>query len=234
MMHPSQNHDKFADKVIAYNRTLQFRGELPKGFQVMNPFQENPEILPISETFYKKYYNDSENRKLILGINPGRLGAGATGIPFTDSKRLKAVCGIDLTSVQTHEPSSVFVYDLIEKYGGAQRFYQDFYISSVFPLGFLTQNTKGNWVNANYYDQKELFEAVKEYIIKHLKQQIELGIRQDAVYVLGKKNAQFLQKIQKENLLFEKIITVEHPRYIEQYKTKEREKYLEEFLVKLS
>lgn len=234
MIYPSQNHDKFADRVIAYNRTLQFRGELPKGFQVMNPFQENPEILPISETFYKKYYNDSENRKLILGINPGRLGAGATGIPFTDSKRLKAVCGIDLTSVQTHEPSSVFVYDLIEKYGGAQRFYQDFYISSVFPLGFLAQNTKGNWVNANYYDQKELFEAVKEYIIKHLKQQIELGIRQDAVYVLGKKNAQFLQKIQKENLLFEKIITVEHPRYIEQYKTKEREKYLEEFLIKLS
>jgi len=49
----------------------------------MNPFRENPEALIVSGKFYKKYYNDNNPRFLILGINPGRFGAGVTGIPFT-------------------------------------------------------------------------------------------------------------------------------------------------------
>ena len=86
------------------------------------------------------------------------MTAGATGIPFTDTKRLSEVCGIESSSFQTHEPSSVFVYDVIKEFGGSEKFYDKFYINSICPLGFIEQNQKGNWVNCNYYDYNELFQ----------------------------------------------------------------------------
>src|SRR6056297_952643 len=142
----------FAQKVIRFNKSLHFKGKLPGQIRIMNPFRENEGILPVMEEFYNKFYNDQHHRKFILGINPGRFGAGATGIPFTDTKRLSEVCGIHIESVRTHETSSVFIYEMIEKYGGANRFYSDYYINSICPLGFLRMNAKRNWVNCNYYD----------------------------------------------------------------------------------
>src|SRR5271170_1920364 len=126
----------FSSKVIQFNKQLSFTEELPNGIRVMNPFKDNKEIISITEIFYNKFYNDNRKRKLILGINPGRLGAGSTGIPFTDTKRLAGICNIKSASFNTHEPSSVFVYDVIEKYGGAENFYANFYIHSICPLGF--------------------------------------------------------------------------------------------------
>src|SRR5437870_2996448 len=101
----------FADKVIAFNKQVHFSGKLPPGIRIMNPFAEDESILEISSAFYKKFYDDSQPRHLILGINPGRFGAGVTGVPFTDSKRLRTECGIDYRGKETHEPSSVFIYE---------------------------------------------------------------------------------------------------------------------------
>ncbi len=166
----------FADRVIAFNRDLEFRGSLPKGVSVMNPFRESEQVLAISEAFYRKYYDDQRTRKLILGINPGRLGAGATGVPFTDTKRLEEVCGIHLASFKTHEPSSVFVYEVIKAYGGPKPFYRDYFINSMSPLGLLTQNRKGNWVNCNYYDDPALYKKMRPFIIENLKTLVGFGM----------------------------------------------------------
>ena len=223
----------FANRVIDFNKELKFIGQLKKGIKVMNPFRENDEILSISEKFYTKFYSDNKTRRIILGINPGRLGAGVTGIPFTDTKRLLEICEIDIGSIQTHEPSSVFVYDLIEKYGGSEKFYKEFYINSVCPLGFIEQNEKGNWVNCNYYDYKELFNLTKNFIISSLKKQIQIGVDTSICYVLGKKNAKFLKIINDQEHLFEKIIAFDHPRYIVQYKSKEKERCISEYLNEL-
>ena len=103
----------FAEKIIQFNKNLDLSVTLPENIRVMNPFKENKEALEISSTFYTKYYNDHEQRRLILGINPGRFGAGVTGIPFTDTKRLEEKCGIKFNGITTHETSSVFVYDMI-------------------------------------------------------------------------------------------------------------------------
>lgn len=86
----------FADKVIESNRHLQYTGKLPEGFQVLNPYLENPETIEVMKRFYYKYYNDSDKRKFIIGINPSRNGAGVTGVPFTDTKRLDSACGIKM------------------------------------------------------------------------------------------------------------------------------------------
>jgi hypothetical protein len=221
----------FADKVIDFNRSLNYPGKLPNGFQVLNPYLDNPETMEVMQQFYHKYYNDLNQRKLILGINPSRHGAGVTGVPFTDTKRLENVCGIKMHSATTHEVSSVFIYDMIAQYGGADVFYQQFYINSPFPLAIIRQTKEGKWLNANYYDDPVLFEMVKQFMIDSLKKHISLGIDTSEVYVLGKKNSVFIQKLNKEERLFNSLKTVEHPRYIQQYKSKEKQLYIDKYIL---
>ncbi len=220
----------FAERINTFNRNLLFTGLLPGGFRLMNPFRENAEILKITEGFYSKFYHDNHPRRLILGINPGRLGAGATGIPFTDTKRLSTHCGIQISSIHTHEPSSVFVYDVIGQYGGTERFYRDYYINSLCPLGFVRINNRNNEVNCNYYDDEALFEAVKPFITENLKQQIALGTDTRRVIILGKKNGRYFDKINREHRLFETREVLDHPRFIEQYKARERAAYIGRYL----
>jgi hypothetical protein len=223
-----------AEKIIEFNKQLHYPGKLPRGFSVLNPFKENPETLIVMEQFYKKFYQDDHKRKFIIGINPGRYGAGITGVPFTDTKRLEAFCNIKMESAQSHEPSSVFVYDVIEQYGGANKFYNHFYINSAFPLAIIRKTPAGKWLNANYYDDELLFKSLKGFIVENLKKQIAIGAYADAVFVLGKKNTVFLEKINMEEKLFGKLITLEHPRFIQQYKSKQKAAYIEKYLQLLS
>lgn len=226
-------HKTFASKVIDFNRNLNYSGELPDGFQVLNPYLDNPETMEVMQQFYYKYYNDNHPRKFIIGINPSRNGAGVTGVPFTDTKRLESECGIAMHSAHTHEISSVFVYDMIEAFGGAEDFYSRFYINSPFPLAIVRRSKDGNFLNANYYDDKKLFESVKGFMVDSLEKHIRLGLDTSEVFVLGKKNAEFLQKLNPEKKLFEKMIVLEHPRYIQQYKSKEKQLYIDKYIMAL-
>ena len=221
------------EKVIEFNKNLKFSGDLPEGFAVLNPFFDNPETMEVMTKFYQKFYNDTDQRKFIVGINPSRHGAGVTGVPFTDTKRLESHNGIEMKSAHTHEISSVYLYSVIEAYGGAEKFYKEFYINSPFPLAII-QNKKGKWLNANYYDDKNLFEAVKPFMIKSLQDHISLGLDTSEVFILGKKNAQFLHKINNKEHFFEKLTVLEHPRYIQQYKSKEKEMYIDKYLIALN
>lgn len=221
----------FADKIIAFNKNIGFSGMLPTKISIMNPFKENKEALMISSAFYKKYYSDHRKRHIILGINPGRFGAGITGVPFTDTKRLFNECGLQFPGKATHEPSATFIYEMIHAYGGVEKFYGDFYIQSIFPLGFTATNEKGREVNYNYYDSKELTEAVYEAIIENIRKQIKLGISTDVCFCFGTgKNEKFLKKLNEEYRFFKKIIALEHPRFIMQYKFKTKDLYIEKYL----
>lgn len=222
----------FADQVIDFNRNLTYTGKLPEGFAVLNPYLDNPETMEVMQKFYYKYYDDSNKRKFIVGINPSRHGAGVTGVPFTDTKRLETVCGITMNSARTHEVSSVFMYDMIAEYGGADLFYQDVYINSPFPLA-IVRKTKNGWLNANYYDDKELFESVKDFMIDSSKQHISLNLDTSEVFILGKKNAEFISKLNKEARLFDTMTVLEHPRYIQQYKSKEKQLYINKYILAL-
>jgi hypothetical protein len=168
---------------------------------------------------------------LILGINPGRFGAGVTGVPFTDSKRLINDCGIDYKGKETHEPSSVFVYEMIKAFGDVKKFYGKFYINSVCPLGFTSSGNSGKEVNYNYYDSKELLTAVHDFAIENIRKQIEMGCETDACFCFGTgKNEKFLRELNSEQHFFKKIIALEHPRYIVQYKSKTKQAYIDKYL----
>ena len=199
----------------------------------MNPFFDNPETIKVMSKFYQKFYNDYHQRKFIIGINPSRRGAGVTGVPFTDTKRLETMCGIEMKTAHTHEISSVFLYDVIENFGGVEAFYKKFYINSPFPLAIIRKTLKGN-LNANYYDDKDLFEAVKPFMIQSLKDHIDLGLDTSEVFILGKKNATFIDKINSQEKFFEKMTVLEHPRYIQQYKIKEKQLYIDKYLIALN
>lgn len=222
----------FAEQVVSFNLNLKYEGSLPVDFQVLNPYLNNPETLVVMEKFYHKYYNDSDKRKFLIGINPSRHGAGVTGVPFTDTKRLESVCGIPMASAYTHEVSSVFVYDMIAEYGGAEEFYREVYINSPFPLA-IVRKSKGSWINANYYDDKALFNDVKDFMIDSLKKHISLNLDTSEVFIMGKKNADFIAKLNQKAGLFDKMTVLEHPRYIQQYKSKDKQLYIDKYILAL-
>jgi hypothetical protein len=226
-------NSNFAEKIISFYRELDFGGFLPPGIKIMNPFRNNPEILPVISQFYIKFYNDNKKRHLILGINPGRFGAGVTGIPFTDTIRLKEKCGIDLPGIKSFETSSVFVYEMIDRYGGPEKFYGDFYISSVSPLGFTSTGKSGKDLNYNYYDSRALTESILDFAIMSLEQQLDFGIKRDICYCLGTgKNFRFLSDLNGKHQFFEQIVPLEHPRFIMQYKSRLKQFYIESYLEK--
>lgn len=220
-----------AQKIHTFNKALQFTGTLPAGIRIMNPFQESTEALKVSGAFYKKYYSDKAKRFLILGINPGRFGGGITGIPFTDPKRLVQACGISFAGPMAHEPSSAYVYEMIAAFGGPETFYRQFYINSLCPLGFTAQRPNGKEVNYNYYDSPALTAAVYDFMVWNVQQQIALGMHTHICFCFGTgKNETFLRKLNDHFGFFENIIALEHPRYIMQYKSKEKEGYIAKYV----
>lgn len=222
----------FGDRVLAFNASLHMRATLPDGIKAMNPFLGNDCAKMATKAFYRKYYNDNKQRHIILGINPGRFGAGLTGVPFTDPKRLSQCCHIDASACPpANEPSSAFIYEMIAAYGGPDLFYASWYINSICPLGFVREQGNGRWKNYNYYDEPALEEAVRPFIISTLKEQMALGIDDSACVCLGTgKNAAYLKKLNAAHKFFGKILPVEHPRFVLQYRYGRRAEYIEKYL----
>ncbi len=233
-MYPEYLMLTFADKAILFFSDLKFSAGLPEGISVMNPFTENSEVMKVVSGFYRKFYSDTRTRRLIMGINPGRFGAGVTGIPFTDTVRLSEKCGLSIQGTRSYETSSVFIYDMIEKYGGPSEFYSDYYISAVSPLGFTSAGRNGKMVNFNYYDSRELTTNILDFVVDSLEKQLEFGIERDVCFCLGTgKNFSFLSKLNNDLGIFKRIEPLEHPRFIMQYRLKRKEFYLDSYIEKL-
>jgi hypothetical protein len=204
------------------------RDPLPDGIEVLNPYQDAA-TFDGCRKFYSKFYNDYLKRFLILGINPGRFGAGLTGVPFTDPVKLESVFGIENHFPKKRELSADFIHAMIGTFGGAEQFFSRYFISSVSPLGFV-QSGK----NLNYYDTPALKRAVEPFIRKSMKRLISLNIDRSVVFCLGEgENYKYVQKLNDELKFFQVIIPLAHPRFIMQYKRKELTRYLEDYVQKL-
>lgn len=162
----------------------------------------------------------------MFGINPGRFGAGQTGVSFTDPVYLEEVCGIENDLPKKHELSALFIHEMIAAFGGAEKFFSKFFITSVSPLGYL----KGD-VNANYYDDKELAASVRDFIIKTTEKQMKIGAcREYAICIGTGKNFDYLKKLNAERGWFEKLEKVSHPRFVMQYRRKRKEEFVDTYL----
>jgi hypothetical protein len=213
-----------SQKIIDFYKSLQ-PPETPKGIEILFP-QKSTDVVTLVETFFNKFYSDQKQRHLIFGINPGRFGAGTTGINFTAPKQLKEFCGIDHPFKPHTELSAEFIYDLIHAYGGVKKFYDDYFITSVSPLGFVRDG-----LNLNYYDDKKLQTAVTPFITTSILKQISFGFATDyCICIGGDKNLKFFSALNDEHKFFERIIPLPHPRFIMQYRRKQKEDYINQYL----
>ena len=214
----------FVNKAINYFFHLKKPPELPAGIEIKNPYNQNQVKILVKE-FYSKFFNDENPRLFVLGINPGRFGGGLTGIAFTDPAALREHCGIKNNLGNQKELSSKFVYRMINEFGGVKKFYSKVYMSALYPLALIKDGK-----NFNYYDTKELLASLQNEIIKSVKSQIGFGFRRDKVIILGKKNAAYFSTLNEEHKFFKKIIVLEHPRYIMQYRLKKVDSYITKYI----
>jgi Domain of unknown function (DUF4918) len=211
----------FADQVIDFY----LNGERPEiatpGFSIMDPFAGEPVIKCLTD-FSHAMYGDRNERLFVIGINPGRFGGGVTGIPFTDPWALRECCGIETSVTGKRELSSEFVYAFIEQFGGAREFYRHCFLTAVLPFGLLRDGK-----NVNYYDDRALLTELTPYIVRTLRWQIEFGTRRDVAIVLGGgKNFDCLTRINNEHHFFDRLVPLDHPRFIMQYRRKKVDEYI--------
>lgn len=213
----------FGQQVLSYNRwLLKSRPKLPDEVELLNPFKSE-EVWRVNEIFYHRFYNDSNKRILLFGINPGRLGAGLTGIPFTDPTNLEMHAGIPNPLNKKPELSSDFIYRMIIVMGGTEVFFRHFFMTAVCPLGFVK-----NGINMNYYDDKALVNAVEPFIIRSIKRQLDFGCRRDVAFVIGEgKNMDLFSRWNDRYSFFSSLVALPHPRFVMQYRRKQLSKYVE-------
>jgi hypothetical protein len=57
-----------------------------------------------------------------------------------------------------------------------------------------------------------------------------MGLDTSEVFILGKKNADYIRRLNAQEKLFDKLTVLEHPRYIQQYRSKEKQLYIDKYL----
>lgn len=198
---------------------------LPAGVEVLNPYLE-PEIRRVVRSMITKFYVDAPARLSVWGINPGRFGAGLTGLAFTDPWAVVHQLGITTSVAGRREISAEFISDVIDAYGGPAEFYRDIYLGAVSPHGYVRDG-----VNMNFYDTPELRAAVVPYAVACMKKQIRAGLRTDVAVVLG--SGALKQVVEREirsAVGLDHVVYLEHPRFIMQYRRSQRVAYVDRYV----
>ena len=215
----------WAQHILSFYKNLQPPEKLPHHIEWLYP-QQSEVVVNIVEKFCTKFFTDQKERTLLIGINPGRLGAGVTGVNFTAPKQLSLYCGIEHPFKNGTELSAEFIYDVIAAYGGVKEFYSHFFMTSVCPLGFV-QHGK----NLNYYDDKALLQTVEPFIVENLNRLIAFKTnREHCICIGGEKNYKYLSSLNQKHNWFKTIHVVPHPRFIMQYKRKLKDGFIEQYL----
>ena len=212
----------FGEHVLSFNRwLLTSRPKFPDGVELLNPFKST-EVKRVNELFYRRFYHDTNDRYFLFGINPGRLGAGLTGIPFTDPVNLGLYAGIPNELPQKAELSSDFIYRMINALGGPDEFFRTFFMTAVCPLGFVKDG-----INMNYYDDKALLAAAEPFILKSIKRQLDFGCRREIAFIIGEgKNLDLFSRWNERYGFFKSLIGLSHPRFVMQYRRKQIASYI--------
>ena len=214
----------FGSRVVDFYQRLKPPNLKGLGADVLFPYSD-PAVMRVTSAFYRKFFDDSTERVFLIGINPGRFGGGTTGIPFTDPVSLEKQCGIPNSFPKRRELSAEFIEALVERWGGPREFYKAFFITAVSPVGF-TKDGK----NYNYYDDLRLFAALRPFIVKSLQAQLAFGARRDVAVVPGTgRNFECFSRLNAEHHFFDKLLVIEHPRFIMQYRRPHTARFLDKY-----
>lgn len=225
----SKKNNAFGIKVINFLLSLEPDFKCPHGVSVLNPYLDTTTQNVVNK-YYTKFYALTGKRVFLFGINPGRMGAGITGISFTDPINLMNDAKIEHPFDLKAELSSQFIYEVFHAYGGIQNFTKYFFLTSICPLGFMMDGK-----NLNYYDTPLLEKRVRPYIVEKMNQQIRMGAHTEIAICLGEgQNYKYFKGLNDQMKWFDKIIPLPHPRYVLQYKRKEKEKFINKYISTLN
>ena len=170
-------HVNFYEEIMAEPEvTTIFERE---NIKVLDGFIQNIDLV---RTYYQTFYETGSDRIVLCGINPGKLGAGKTGIPFLDFQSVSQLFS-DI-QLSDSERSAQFIWSVMNEIG-IDDFYDHVYMTNISWFGF-TKN--GN--NLNYYDLpgslSETFtssfitemEIVKPSVIIPLSEKVEQTLKQ--------------------------------------------------------
>jgi len=215
----------FSKQILDFYFNLPKELPLTNGVETIYPFR-NAETKRVMQAFFQKYYDDVKPRTYLIGINPGRLGSGITGIGFADAYHLEKYCDIANSFDKRVELSAAFMFEVMEAYGGVEKFYKDFFFTTVMPLGLL-KNDK----NYNYYDDLETQDALEPFIEETLLKQMSFLQAKPNIICVGQgKNLKYLKAFNDKHHCFNSIEVVPHPRWVMQYRRKEKQKYIDAYL----
>ena len=146
------------DLAQRYEENSSFHVELKRrGITILQGYRNNKTNI---EKFYDYFYKDKYPKIVLCGINPGRYGAGKTGIPFIDFETLKNIFRTifgESDIIPESERSAQFIKNVIERFeGGYINFFQKVYLTNYSFIGFIKENR-----NYNYF---ELQEELKSFI----------------------------------------------------------------------
>lgn len=203
-----------------YENNSAFNTELSnQGINILQGYQNNKSNI---EKFYEHFYKNNYPKIILCGINPGRLGAGKTGIPFIDFDTLReifiTIFGISGFPSES-ERSAQFIKYVIENFEGRYAsFFNNVYLTNFSFLGYTKENK-----NINYY---ELPCHLKKFIEEMFIYEMDI-IRPKVIIPLSVDVANSLSKIEKfKNLTIAERLP--HPYWCSFEKRKEEQmiKYL--------
>ena len=211
----------FAQSILKFFNNLKPPQHIPAGVEILWPYS-TPEVRRVMQQFYLKFMGDTNRRVFLVGINPGRFGAGATGICFTDPIRLSQTCDVPHSIPGRQELSSDFVYRMIAQFGGPLTFYRHFYITALSPVGFIKDGK-----NLNYYDIKNLPGLLDDWMAQAMQKQLNASAERRVAYSMGMgSNFRYFKAFNDRHKFFKRVEPLPHPRWIMQY----RRKRLDEFI----
>jgi hypothetical protein len=152
--------------------------------------RKNDDALKNQILFDETYYHEGFPKIVLCGINPGRLGAGITGIPFVDpptlAKRLP-----DNNIKGEEENSAKFFNEIIDDHFGVDKFYKHFYVTNFSWVGFTEKINDFKKINLDYW---KLPTQAKKYIEKAFKREMTL-VNPTKIIPLGVKVEESLNRI---------------------------------------
>ena len=103
------------------------------------------------------------------------------------------------------------------------------FLSAIFLKNYFFYIKNGK--NINYYDDRELLKTVEPFVIKSLKQLLDFNVdRKNCLVIGGEKNYKYLISLNERFGWFDEITPLPHPRFIMQYRRKQKLQFIQQYL----
>lgn len=176
------------------------------------------------ETFWNKFYGPHVPKVVICGINPGRFGAGLTGIPFLDYRSLSEI-GFNMDKKDS-EQSSEFFFEVFKKIG-TERFFKSFYVTNFSSVGY-----SKNGRNINYYD---LPDKAKKTVYANFSTEMK-SVNPTHIISLGVSVQYSVRELVKSEAIAKDVdhsLRLAHPSWVMTYRRKNKDMWVDKYVNEL-